>query len=241
MQTSSSPAAPSASAPQTPSAPPAPASSTPQARAKPGQAGTIDTPSLRAQLGDLNVQLAALKAEWRGLQNQLNTMRLDNPARAGVQQKAADIGVQIAKVQGDIARLQAQIDQREGGPGTLVPPPVPRGRGFDPDLAAGLMFAFIFAVLMPISIAMARRLWRGRPPAAPMTDPSIAPRLDRIEQAVDAVAIEIERVSEGQRFVTKILAERPANDGSSIRALGAGPAEPIQTPEREAMRQQRNS
>ena len=33
-------------------------------------------------------------------------------------------------------------------------------------------------------------------------------RLARIEQAVDAMAIEVERISEGQRFTTKLLAER---------------------------------
>lgn len=33
-------------------------------------------------------------------------------------------------------------------------------------------------------------------------------RLARIETAVEAMAIEIERISEGQRFVTRLLAER---------------------------------
>ena len=33
-------------------------------------------------------------------------------------------------------------------------------------------------------------------------------RLARVEQAVEAIAIEIERVSEGQRFVTKLLSEK---------------------------------
>ena len=37
----------------------------------------------------------------------------------------------------------------------------------------------------------------------------MTPRFDRLEQAVDAIAIEVERVSEGQRFVTKVLTERP--------------------------------
>jgi hypothetical protein len=36
----------------------------------------------------------------------------------------------------------------------------------------------------------------------------IEERLSRIEQAVDAIAIETERVAEGQRFVTKLLSER---------------------------------
>jgi hypothetical protein len=33
-------------------------------------------------------------------------------------------------------------------------------------------------------------------------------RLERMEQAVDAIAVEIERISEGQRFTTKLLSER---------------------------------
>jgi hypothetical protein len=33
-------------------------------------------------------------------------------------------------------------------------------------------------------------------------------RLERMEQAIDSVAIEVERISEGQRFTTKLLSER---------------------------------
>lgn len=33
-------------------------------------------------------------------------------------------------------------------------------------------------------------------------------RLARIEQAVDSIAVEVERISEGQRFTTRLLAER---------------------------------
>jgi hypothetical protein len=53
-------------------------------------------------------------------------------------------------------------------------------------------------------------IWTGRkkdalPPAA--LD-RLEERLGRIEQAIDAVSIEVERISEGQRFTTKLLAER---------------------------------
>ena len=34
-------------------------------------------------------------------------------------------------------------------------------------------------------------------------------RLARIEQAVDAIALEVERISEGQRFTTRLLNEQP--------------------------------
>ncbi len=35
-----------------------------------------------------------------------------------------------------------------------------------------------------------------------------ATRMEHLEQAVDAIAVELERVGEGQRFVTKLLADR---------------------------------
>jgi hypothetical protein len=79
-------------------------------------------------------------------------------------------------------------------------------------------------------------------------------RMERMEQAVDAIAIEVERISEGQRFITKVLSERtlparPANvveandaaaalsEGKPFRALGAGPVEPIPIAQRQAVRQ----
>jgi hypothetical protein len=40
-------------------------------------------------------------------------------------------------------------------------------------------------------------------------------RMSRIEQAVDAIAIEVERMSEGQRFTTRLLAERLGDAGAT--------------------------
>ena len=50
--------------------------------------------------------------------------------------------------------------------------------------------------------------------SAPTADSDSKARLERIEQAVDAIAVEVERISEGQRFTTKVL-----ND---LRALPQG-------------------
>jgi hypothetical protein len=36
----------------------------------------------------------------------------------------------------------------------------------------------------------------------------IAARLAQIEQAIDSIAVETERISEGQRFTTKLLSEK---------------------------------
>ena len=34
-----------------------------------------------------------------------------------------------------------------------------------------------------------------------------------MEQAIDSIAVEVERISEGQRFTTKLLADRAAEAG----------------------------
>jgi hypothetical protein len=44
-----------------------------------------------------------------------------------------------------------------------------------------------------------------------------SPRLERIEQAIDAVAVEIERIAESQRFVTRLLSEPRGEAGTLPR------------------------
>jgi hypothetical protein len=66
----------------------------------------------------------------------------------------------------------------------------------------------LVAVGSPIARAYARRI-DTRTTAAPAILPvEVAQRLAAIEQAVDSVAVEVERISEGQRFTTKLLSER---------------------------------
>jgi hypothetical protein len=60
---------------------------------------------------------------------------------------------------------------------------------------------------LPIARAKARQIERGgQTPQLPMGD--VVAQLERIEQAIEAMAIEIERISEGQRFTTALLAEK---------------------------------
>jgi hypothetical protein len=59
--------------------------------------------------------------------------------------------------------------------------------------------------------ALRAELMAGEPRATA----SVAP--DKLERAVDAIALEVERISEGQRFVTRLLAER----GDAARAASA--------------------
>ena len=45
----------------------------------------------------------------------------------------------------------------------------------------------------------------------PSLPPEVASRLERMEQSIDAIAVEVERISEGQRFTTKLLSDTQNN------------------------------
>ena len=46
-------------------------------------------------------------------------------------------------------------------------------------------------------------------------------RLERMEQAIDSIAVEVERISEGQRFTTKLLERAPASPGAAAEAAAS--------------------
>ncbi len=64
-------------------------------------------------------------------------------------------------------------------------------------------------IVLAIATAFIRRR-KAPPPAQIVPDRGFNDRLDRMERAIDTIAVEVERVSEAQRFVTKVLAERKA-------------------------------
>jgi hypothetical protein len=65
--------------------------------------------------------------------------------------------------------------------------------------------AIIFAIGIPLAKAYSRKIDAdARNPRIPS---EVVNRLERIERAIDAMAVEVERISEGQRFTTKLLSE----------------------------------
>ena len=81
------------------------------------------------------------------------------------------------------------------------------------------------------SLAFAWAKWLGRPnphglPADP--DSHGHDRLGAIEHAIEAVAIEVERIGERQRFANRLPGERPAADALGSR--GAGEPLRVNTP-----------
>ena len=90
---------------------------------------------------------------------------------------------------------------------TLV---APRERGFesmseDAQIAIGVSFSLFF--LLPLALGLTRMMWRRSKRAEVRNSPEQDQRMERLEQAVDAIALEIERVGESQRYQQKVLAE----------------------------------
>ena len=215
-----------------------------------GQAVTPSVEALRMQASSLSDQLSALEQQRRALLAELR-VTANGPARAGTLDQLSQINGQIAQVTTDLGSVRAQIAIRQAQVNRQVPPPYIRDRRINGDQVAAVSIVFMMVTFLPISVAFARRIWR-RPVGAPRVEDTVSPRLDRLEHAIDAIAIEVERISEGQRFVTRVFAERPAqqprqdvggadaaalNEASTVRALGAGPAEPIRMPERQPVRE----
>ena len=92
------------------------------------------------------------------------------------------------------------------------------------------MGAFATVITLAIGIPIVRAYTRkidaqARNPGIPV---EVTSRLERIEQAIEAVAIEVERISEGQRFTTKLLSEGKTSAPPSISpsSVSATPSKP---------------
>ena len=87
---------------------------------------------------------------------------------------------------------------------------------WDGDLIIISMTVVTLALGVPLVRAFIRRL-DATPRRDPIDSSAVLERLAAIEQAVESIAVEVERISENQRFTTKVLASRDA-------ALPAGPS-----------------
>jgi hypothetical protein len=84
-----------------------------------------------------------------------------------------------------------------------------------------LLPAIVITVLgLPLVRMIARRLDR-RDSSDPRGLARIEERLGRLEAGVDSIAVEVERISEAQRFTTRLLADRAA--GAPVSTPPASP------------------
>ena len=231
QQNPAKPAAPASPAPVK-----APASDVVYSGSLPGGAmSRQDVANLRARRSELSDQLESATGRRRSLAEQIR--RADGVNKAGLESRLATLDQRIVRLEGELDAVGQQLASPQAAeyvaqtkpPVTFVPPM--RGN-IDPE---PIIICFILFVLSPIALSISRLIWK-RGSRMAMQPPALraesGERLERIEQGMDAIAIEVERVSEGQRFVTRLLSERNALGLNAAQQA----AEPVRVPAGEARR-----
>ncbi len=165
---------------------------------------------LKAQRTELSNQLTNVASRRKRVSDELSRTT-DASARVGLEQRLGVLDKRIAQMELDLATTGKQLASAPLGL-TSTGDPV---RGDIPQNVMTVVGVFTVFVLFPLAVAASRFIWRraSKVPAQTVAlSPQIDQRLERLEQGVDAIAIEIERITEGQRFVTKLLAEQDSRE-----------------------------
>ena len=198
-----------------PPAPPAP----------PGSADELH--ALGMKRSELQAQLEALTDRREEVADQLQGA--ESGARPGLMARLRILDERIARLEQDV--LQTDDAIAAGLSTGLVMPPIAQTGSLleEPqefprfsDDAVRIMVGEALAFVL-LGIVLYRLGWRRAKRKFAGAAPNDSGRMDQLQNAVDAIAVEIERISEGQRYVTKRL-----NEGS------AG-AEPISVGQEEAI------
>lgn len=171
-------------------------------------------PLTQTEIGVIRRQRSEMSDQLQSAQNRrervLNELR-SAPAgtEAGLRQQYQVLSDRIVAIETDIEVSGRLLRNGQVPVGTVIVPPrepIPRNQTDDAERGA----AIAVSVLLPIFAIYVWRSWRrrrrgGRREVEMHTEQDS--RFERLEQAVDAIALEIERVGESQRYQAKLLAE----------------------------------
>jgi hypothetical protein len=222
--------------------------STAQSSARPGQSirpaqSRADLDALQMKRNELKSQLTSISERRRELFPQ-QMLAQGNPRR--------DLEARVKALDDRSARLEQELLQtddaitdalargvavdrsgqgsvtigRPGQPGVTIIPPWDAGRAMKNEMARVMVFEGLGFVLL--GLILWRVLRRRGPASALRLAPEESARMAQLQRAVDVIAVEVERISEGQRYVTKLL-------GDKLPAIGTGPAQDIPAARREAL------
>ncbi|HET9424776.1 MAG TPA: hypothetical protein VFO55_05335 [Gemmatimonadaceae bacterium] len=179
--------------------------------------------SLGAARAELQAELQSARAERASIIARLDASP-SRRVRSDLQARLEQVDARIEKLESGVVALDARFGPaRETfastAPAAQVSFPPPPDTSFNPAPMVIAVMAILF-IGFPLALTFARLMWRRAtgattPPAAVTAETTR--RFDRLEQSVDAIAIEIERISENQRYLTKVLSE-----GRQGAAVGSG-------------------
>lgn len=180
----------------------APAVIEPNALDQGGNAGDINVLQqhlMEAQIraSDIGVRIGQLREQQSRALTREEQSRFDKPI--------ADAQHENIVAVADLQMTEQRLSRLQSGMG--APPP------HDPLIDRSMLEkagTAGFLLMIPIVFALARRIWvRSGPGVQPGIDLESSPRLQRLEEAIESIAIEVERIGEAQRFATRLLTERP--------------------------------
>lgn len=164
-----------------------------------------------AERDELKDQLETLVDQRHGMLRELEDHDVPGQATAGMQQRIGQLDQRIAELDKTIAAADVQVARAASIPGAVViqPPPIREG----PPAEVYFIGPFVLLAAL-LARRVWRRVWRRNVAAVAEFPRELMDRLGRLEQTGEATALEVERIGEGQRFVTRLLTERAG------RALG---------------------
>jgi len=161
------------------------------------------------QVRDAQQQVRDAQQQLRDAQQQLREARTDdqrgaaNQAIFGAKQAIRGAEQELRRIEG---RTRSAPVVYTTQPPDFPQPMIPPGAV---DIAIGFFITCaVIVVGWPISRALSRRFERRG--TSSVVDAGVAEQLQRIEQAVEAVAIEVERISESQRFLARLQEKSPS-------------------------------
>lgn len=173
---------------------------------------------LIAQREELSDQLTSVASRRRDLAREI-TATNDPGIRAGLESRLGILDQRILQLETDLATTGRQLSS---APTELVTLAERRDQGRDDDgFDEGFLVGGFSALgLAVVAVFFLRRRWkRQRPAPRGEIGADTSPRLERLEHGMDAIAVEIERISEGQRFVTRLLSESQSAIGQPQRLV----------------------
>jgi chaperonin cofactor prefoldin len=178
--------------------------------------------AIRIKLHDLREELQDAASRRRTIASQISGSSDSRSAR-GLEARLDVLDARIVQIEKDITTNGALLKNAPAA--ALI-----AGTSQDPDpnviidkiseKVIPIVLIISMFVFAPFAIAISRFFWRRSTttsrPALP--DAETQRRLEQLQQSVDTIALEVERISEGQRFVTKVMSERerlPISSGRS--------------------------
>lgn len=161
-------------------------------------------------------QLSSAEGQRDEVARELRQPDVQGVDKEGLEQQLRALDIRVLDLRQQLADAQLRESQAAAMPGSTQPSPeqVSADR-FEVAMTIGVMLTLVLAV--PLVIAYARRLWKKSAVTLSMT-PELDRRLDTIERAIETTAVEVERIGEGQRFVTQLMASRVAQEQASLGA-----------------------